>query len=275
MPGKIILLPYGGLANRMRALESACALADRLDARIVVIWTEAGMECPIEHLFSPPPRVIRVWDLHRKTLLSILKRDALAAMRRAIGAHTIKEREAISLGGDLEAWRGILAKGPVFVCSCQRFSPSLQPYRDFAIAPALLAKAASIRAHWGVEIVGVHIRRTDNLWSIQQSPTSAFFREMDVEIARAPNTRFFVATDDPSEEASMVERYGDRILRTEKRSLDRKQLSAVEDAMVDFLLLAGTRKIIGSGASSFSEEAARFGGIELHRALAEPSETTG
>jgi hypothetical protein len=112
----------------------------------------------------------------------------------------------------------------------------------------------------GGPLVGIHIRRTDNKAAIDQSPTAAFVVLMD---AYPPETRFVVATDDATERAFLIDRYGtDRIICLAE-VLNRTSSMGGIDAFLDFLALSKCREILGSANSSFSEMAAAYGGCPL------------
>jgi len=117
--------------------------------------------------------------------------------------------------------------------------------------------------------VGVHIRRTDSVQSISNSPMSAFERLIDAEISSNSDQRFFVATDDPDSFRHLQERYGDAVSEYPKRSYARNDPKGVVDAAVDFWALTQCRKIFGSFYSSFTMTAAEAGGAELVMALEE------
>ena len=112
------------------------------------------------------------------------------------------------------------------------------------------------------EPVGVHIRRTDNMASIQHSPIEDFEAAMREEIERDPDTRFFLATDDPAIEARLQEGFPGRIVVHAKSSLARNDPQAVRDAVVDLYGLSNCRRLIGSYRSSFTDSASRIRGIE-------------
>ena len=84
---------------------------------------------------------------------------------------------------------------------------------------------------------GVHLRRTDHKRAIKRSPTSLFIEKMEEDIRRDPSVKFYLATDDPEEEAYFKERFGDRIMTYSKRSLDRNTKTGMEDAVLDLVNL--------------------------------------
>lgn len=85
---------------------------------------------------------------------------------------------------------------------------------------------------------------------------------MRLELANDPATRFFLATDSPDVEEHLEAIFPDRITIHPKKSLDRNVPEAIQDALVDLLCLAATRKLIGSYWSTFTNAAAAIGGIE-------------
>lgn len=116
--------------------------------------------------------------------------------------------------------------------------------------------------------VGVHIRRTDHVHSIRESPTKEFMKRMD---AYPSDTMFFLATDSPIERDYIVARYPGRVLWLAK-TLTRGTTAGCADGFLDFLGLSRCSEILGSYASSFSEMAAAYGGCPLTVVRSNPDE---
>jgi hypothetical protein len=108
--------------------------------------------------------------------------------------------------------------------------------------------------------VGVHIRRTDHTKATRHSTSWSFWSAMD---KYAPDTKFYLATDDLAEREEAVRRYGDRIIYGPKKLLGRNSPDGCKDAMLDMICLSSCSEIIGSYASSFSEMAAALGNVPL------------
>jgi hypothetical protein len=119
--------------------------------------------------------------------------------------------------------------------------------------------------------IGVHLRRTDNARAREVSPTELFVTAIEQEIELNPAARFFIATDEPEEEALLQQRFGDRLIVHPKRSRRRDDPAAIRDAVVDLYCLAACRRIYGSYWSSFSETAQQLGSAEL-RILQTPAD---
>lgn len=122
--------------------------------------------------------------------------------------------------------------------------------------------------HFGLQTIGVHVRRGD---FPAQRPDATPDLERIIRAIRSllrsmPDAAVFVATDDgavnpytgeATGQEGVVERlrveFGDRIVTAEPSTLDRRDPKAIEDALVDLLLLRRTQAVVGSAASSFSE----------------------
>jgi hypothetical protein len=113
----------------------------------------------------------------------------------------------------------------------------------------------------GHTVVGVHMRRADHLQYRRKdprrtSPTKLFVEAIERVLKDSPHTRFFLATDDKEEEASLIMRFPKEVVVYEKEGVSRKTKKGIQDALIDWLLLSRTSAIIYSKTSSFSEEAA-------------------
>ncbi|MEA4904989.1 MAG: glycosyl transferase, partial [Petrimonas sp.] len=54
MKSSVTLIPYGGLANRMKAIEALIVLTQDTDISATAIWfKDQGLNCSFEQLFQP------------------------------------------------------------------------------------------------------------------------------------------------------------------------------------------------------------------------------
>lgn len=113
-------------------------------------------------------------------------------------------------------------------------------------------------ANFPENVIGVHVRRTDNQWSTAVSTDEAFVEAMN----RYPEAKFYVATDDEAVKWRLREAFKDRIF-TRETDARRDNASSLGEAVVDLFCLSRTRRIIGSFWSSFTDMAAEIGGIPL------------
>ena len=110
--------------------------------------------------------------------------------------------------------------------------------------------------------IGVHIRRTDNIASIEESPLELFYKKLDIDIEIHDNTSIYLATDSEEVKAQMRQRYGRRIICSENEA-SRNSIVGIQEGVVDMYTLARTNKIYGSYGSSFSDMAAQINGRPL------------
>jgi hypothetical protein len=155
----------------------------------------------------------------------------------------------------------------VSMATWEEFFPRAKPFRAFRPIAALQQTVERYCSEGNV--IGVHIRRTDNRASIDKSPTTCFLELMQREVDADRSVKFFVATDSPEEESRLKQRFGGRIITHAKATLDRDDPRGIQDAVVDLYSLANCRKLIGSHWSSFTDVAAQIRGIERLVALAQ------
>jgi hypothetical protein len=90
-------------------------------------------------------------------------------------------------------------------------------------------------------------------------------QSVDAYLAQCPDAGVLLCTDDgalnqhsgkalPTEgvRAKFMHRYGERLVYTTPRSLDRREPAAIQDAVVDLWLLRRTDYFVGTVGSSFS-----------------------
>lgn len=260
--GVIVIVPGGGLCNRMVMLDSAMALGRELDRPVHVLWKlGSALNCRVDRLFAPLPGVERVRYVPNDTLygrLSVKLRQKLADWR---GFDTLYRHELTVVGRDPVGMLERARRSPrLRVRGDGRFYRAARDFQGFAPAPALAARIAALEPHLR-DAVGVHVRRTDNVDAIRRSPLTAFAEAMRAQRRQDPSVRFFLATDDPRVVAELRGEFGDAILHHPPRSLDRGDPRAIEDALVELWCLASCRYLLGSAASSFSQTAWELRGI--------------
>lgn len=277
--GVIELTVRAGLGNRMREIASGLALSKAANKRLKVYWlNNKNLNCPYERLFEPIDgvRIASIETNRRRALLS--PRSLLYRVRKKlrlrpfdlflgnVEIHRYKD-EGVDLASVVSGARR---------CGIETFmrfygSPpsfdALRPKRD--IQEEVESTIGTLDT---TKLIGVHIRRGDNEAAVQVSPLEAFIVRMQEEIERDPEASFFLATDDPATEQTVKESLPGRVLARPK-VFARDRAEGVRDALVDLLVLARCRLILGSYWSSFSDAASELRGArrETVRAKADGS----
>lgn len=251
----IIIQPSGGLCNRIRSINSAATLARKKGVPLKVLWLNAPeLNCPFESLFQPTDEfeLINIYSLKSPKKLFL----QLSAKQRLNNEDILNNKTGVTLNG--EFYESL--PDSVYIFTWEQFYPT-EDYHLFRPTPEIQAKIDAVTDTFASHMIGVHIRRTDNVSAIGKSGTDAFIRAMEEEIALDPEVKFFLATDEREEEAILREHFGARIISNEQRVLARDSIEGMHDAMIDLYALAATDKILGSFWSSFTDVAAQMHGI--------------
>lgn len=250
----IIVQPTGGLCNRMRTIAAAARLAEILGKKIWVFWTcDVTLNAPFRLLFQPLP-----FPVVELRLGSFVQRLLWFVCRKLLHYRVYDDTwVSDARGKDMALWKDEIVQRPIFLWTSSDIFKGGGDYSIFRMSDDLKAHALPSYDN----VIGVHIRRTDNEKSVRFSPTELFVRKIEEELKANPSSRFYLATDDPKEEAFLCT-CSDRIIVYKKESLDRNSPAAIRDAVIDLYNLAHCQKIYGSYWSSFSDVAALWGGIE-------------
>ena len=263
----ITLVPFAGLCNRLNAIVSALAyLEEKPEDDIEIYWHKwFHCNCRFSDLFcqlNPDyPQVKELSPLDIKRMPSTKLNWGIPGKIRG-------------LFYDLEILPGMRAddfdvltkgKSKIYINKDNRFCPF--EYREslskiFIPTKELQDRITQFTSDWNNNVIGLHIRRTDNTLSIEQSPITHFYDVIDAEIEKNGSMKFYVATDDVLVKKDLIDKYGARIL-TMDLCLKRNSVQGMKDAVVDLYCLGSTTKIYGSAASSYSEFASKLYNIEL------------
>jgi hypothetical protein len=245
--------PTAGLANRLRALGCAIWIADLMDRDIVLSWLKyPGMAADFSDLF--------------KDQFDCSPRDGW----KTYGAGNKVQRD---LYLDLESEKeieistcGVFSyKGGPTVWSSEMWT-EVHPYiRSLSPVDEIQDVVSEFSDKHNIsDMVGVHIRRTDNLKSKKYSKLSHFYKEMD-----KTDKPFFLCSDCEKTKKEVSEKYKDRCIDFKHPYKNcpnvRTTIRGVKRALCELLLLGQTIKIIGSTFSSFGTMASVIGGAPIKR----------
>lgn len=276
MEADFTLVPIGGLGNRINAVCSAIVYCRQKNKSLNIIWfKDKGLNCSAHKLFSLSPELtnVRVHDagLSDYILRDKPKRSNLhipVLFQRFLFDRRINDREVFKVVtsftqadfGELDRFKHI------YMISYYRFWQSDDMWRFLVVNPEIQKEADRIISSIGAKrIVSLHIRRTDNTYTIANSPTELFIDAIHKEIETyKDDVAFFLATDSQEEKDRLKQLFGDRI-HTRTNKVLRTTPEGIIDAFTELNAMAKTDKIYGSAESSFSNLAHLIGGNEIER----------
>lgn len=274
MSGRIVFVPVGGLANRMRSMASAVALSAESGNDLCVVWfRDWALRSPFSLLFEPVSVEGLQVEMKEASASDLLLYDRPRKRNFRIPAlfQKILFRSRLyeeQMGGlvesrfDFRHWGE--GKGQKYLASCYPFYsyPAGTTRMLFKPLPEIEAEISRRCADFSEHTVGVHVRRTDSIRSIEESPLESFFEAIDREEQRYADLCIYLATDSEEVKEAMRKRYGNRVICCANKA-DRNTVSGIRDGVIDMYTLSRTTKIFGSFHSSFSELAAEIGDVPL------------
>lgn len=269
---KIVFVPVGGLANRMYSTCAAITLAKKVCSELQIIWfRDQALHAAFHDLFSPSqlPSTTQIkeatisdlfiYDRPRKRnfyIPSFFQKIIFKSYR----LYEYQTHQLHSQNFDFKTW----AKNGGYIASYMPFYPYPKKLlKDIFVPVPKIKEVIKVRcSRFSGYTVGVHIRRTDNILSIQHSPIEAFYKYLDKEQAEHPDLCIYLATDSEDVKKEMIARYGEKIICAENKA-NRDTTEGIRDGIADLFTLANTQKIYGSFHSSFSIMASELGNIPL------------
>lgn len=271
----IIIEPCAGLGNRFIALASAYHAAKELNQKLTVIWKEETvLGASLDKLFSLPEDVgvVSVAEYgYKLDFFGQLRGNFIKQSYRKKTAAFFECDEIMNLY-DKQGKEGIKRlmeeKKDVYIKATNPFWNIFEIDHAFDFItpkPEIIQRKNEIlKDADGKKIVGVHVRRTDHIESITNSPLELFIAKMQEELKTEPDTYFYLASDDKSVEEELRQVFGERILTFSDKSLKRDDEQGIKDAYVEMLCLSAGSKIYGSFNSTFSVMASKLGNIPLY-----------
>lgn len=265
------LIPTGGLCNRMRAIASCIAIAQKKHALVTIYWNKyKGLNADFEKLFFKI-NVANVqmtnksqWLYNVNYTKDYIKRFLIYKIvhKQIFYNYNIYEKKE-----DLTGKIPKSSNRPILLISghpmCKDYAETLR--NIFKPQSEIQNKINEIVSKFAKRTIGLHIRRTDNAASINNSPLESFMQIIDEEISKDVQTVFYLATDDNNIKKKLIQQYGKKII-TFFQDTNRDSLEGMKIAVIDLFCLSRTNKIIGSVSSSYSQIAADLGNIDIQYA---------
>lgn len=258
----ITIRPSSGLCNRLRAIASGIRLARECHEQLRIDWyycpikrwaPALGMAIPYWRLFDEPNEFKVVNHLRVKYELPWDKRRYRSGDADIFAEKHSEEFVKKCLSGCNDTVKRFW--------TCFNFYPC-NDYSWLRPREKICKMVDEGSRDFGSDTLGVHIRRTDNSWSIGNSPLRLFTEKIEQEIELNKSVKIFLATDSEETKQELLQRYGKNII-TRFNVSPRYTLRGEVDGLVDLLLLSRTKKVYGSFTSSFSDLAAQIGQIPI------------
>jgi hypothetical protein len=257
----LILIPTGGLCNRMRAIASAARLCRVVDSRCSVLWDWGDFW----RFFAPMPGLAIHKSLSAEVDVETLHEPWHVDQCRTVdvGASAVALRSGYVFWGNHES--------PITLAEVMPHAPTLHP--------RLMRRVDRFSRERLRNTVGFHLRRTDNETACQNSPDSLFIGKAREVIGRGK--KIFLATDNAATEQKFRKLFGKSVLTCPKRAAMVRRWPrpfdpvATEDDLLDLFLLARTEYVVGSYWSSFSSMAIALNGSPGCRILRQAGEAEG
>ena len=270
----LIVRPLGGLANRIRVIETAAGYASKHDARLIVLWEKNNiLNAHYEECFEPlkTVKIINI-DCSGDNLFFKVRRKIIYRLFSWFGKFIFNIRLydneiRFYLNDDRtpkpeETFFSTVAKSnnKVYIETCYEFCFVSQPVRVI-VKKNIKEKAIKILEPYG-QFIGVHIRRTDSIPAIENSPFELFVVKMNALLEESPTVKFYISTDSQEVFDNLKNIYGEKIFSgTSQRT--RNTTEGIIFALIDLYCLSQSKKILGSFYSSFSQMAAKMGNVPL------------
>lgn len=267
----IIINTVAGLANRLRVIESGLSLAKKLNTKCTIIWdVDTSMVAKFTELFIVSKDLnfkssIRFKYIRRASRFIGFKNKCAKIINFLCGVDEVID--------SLFIHEEIYSKNISIIELCKQktcYFSTYETFFEFSFNYSWLKPIPEIEVKVlqflekivGRKCIGLHIRRTDNTVSIDQSPDNVFEEAIDFEIKNNNKVIFFLATDDIYTQQKFIRIYGNKIF-TNPKKFGRESIQATQDAVVDLLSLSKCEKMYCSYWSSFSETAAVISNGEI------------
>ena len=264
---KLTLVPVGGLANRMFSVASAYNICRNAGVDLRIIWfRDWALNARFYEIFKPievehlqlrdcKPLDYLLNDRPRKKNFFIPRLSQMLMYDRAIYENSVTELR--NSGFDFTSWAN---RGRSYLANYQ----NIGQYED-KLFTALFCPVDEVMDvvqrncdSFSGNTIGVHIRRTDHIISIKESPTELFVNAVKSEIDEHDDTKIYLATDDQPTKHEFLSLFGDRVVTMEAAAA-RGNVEGIRGGLVDMWTLSRTTKIFGSANSTFSVMASKIG----------------
>lgn len=273
--GALILQPMGGLANRMRVISVCYQIAIRAKSDFKVVWVvNSELGAAFSDLFNEPnfeitnvygnySQAYKSKKWYRRLLQNVWAfYKGYEVLTRQDVELISADKSEVALAALHDSWEQQLCNGKKLFISTGDWLGIVEELSMFTPTNTIMSHVNQIADGFSASTYGIHIRRTDNIWAIENTPLSLFENKIDAVLQVEPEAMFYLATDDRATIDYLMLRFPNRLIVRDK-NFSRSSVLGMQDAVADMWLLARTKCIFGSFYSSFSEMAGFIGGVKL------------
>jgi hypothetical protein len=277
----IFLKPIGGLCNRIRAIDSMISLCEEYEQNLTIIWLRTNdLNCDFDELFLPihrkniKIRIIKNFFIYNLILKITLRKSIFLNNNFWEGIYSqnrLKKKELTIEMADKESFKNIedftrsllkQKQKKILIESCYRHSPVDKNSYNIFHPIEKISNMINNKTEEFNNTIGIHIRRTDNLRSIEVSTNEKVINLINGLLSENPKYTFFLASDCQQTKKKLIEKYNNNIITNPDLTFDRSCRESIQFAVLDLYCLAKTKRIYGSFFSSYSEVAAAINNID-------------
>jgi len=270
----VLFFPMGGLANRMRAIDSAVNFCELHKCRLNIYWIkDSGLNCDFKEIWSSVTFIRDIKGLIPGLLFNMYRRFFIFRYLLKFGERLRIVKVIVDQynGGKEEIYNFVNSENNIprylllIIKTCEDFCPSRKFRSDiFHLVPEISERVRKETIGFNENTIGVHIRRKDNIHSIENSPLELFEKQMSDELMKCEEVSFYIASDDQKIKDYFIN--GSHLkgpIFLSGGKLDRNSKAGIIQSVVELYALSHTKKIIGSYWSSYSAIASMIGSNEL------------
>lgn len=269
----LTLVPVGGLGNRINAICSAIVYSQQQKRQLKIYWfKDPTLNCPVKDLFSLDPRLKNVelidgniWDYYkidrprRRNIWLPYIYQKLAFDKRIMEKDVYKVVSSKELPdfGNLEVYEHI------YMVSYWRFWTHPDMWKFIRVNASIQKSVDEHIYHFSTKRkIGLHIRRTDNKYSVEESPIELFDAVIEKELSKGDEIAFYLASDSLEVKRYLRNKWGN-IIDTNMEPVVRNTKQGIVTAFIELNLLSKMDILYASSKSSFSELAHFLTGNEF------------
>lgn len=272
--GAITLIPTSGLGNRLRVMATAIKLAREGNKKLQIYWNRnPELNAPFDKLFEYPlnisikpiPLNYKIWIVMRRFSSKLFGLENWYLSLFKFDFVFLDKMVNDVLQNRLDLQKEVNKAKKTFICSYEEVNYfDLPDYQIFKPVSHIQKTIEDMALQFKTSTIGIHIRATDHVTSIKNSPFSLFENKIHDELKINPEVIFFIATDNEDYRNRLLQKFGRKKILFHTKVFRRDMTEGITDAVVDLFCLSKTSKIYGSYWSSFSYVAGRIGQVPVH-----------